>query len=316
MLRRASVRVGFTLIELLVVIAIIAVLIALLLPAIQKVRAAADKMKCQNNMHQIGVALHHFHNDYNTFPAGGWTTAGPGNPAGKYVGWRALSLAYVEQDNVRAKYDVNFHWWEEPNVSLGGTKVAIFMCPTTPDRMAVLSAIAKPPRPAMTFPQALQPTDYEAIMGVQASIGPAYLTAGVNRSVMYRNSAVAIPHIRDGSSNTIMIVECAARPLTFRGRIPRPDLPNDQGQGWVDSEGPFSLDGSNEDGSLQGLGPILTPKAINATNENEPYSFHPQGANFLFADGHVRFIHESIDILLFAALCTRKAGEVLDGIDY
>ena len=107
-----------------------------------------------------------------------------------------------------------------------------------------------------------------------------------------------------------MVVECAARPLVYRGRTLRGDLSNDQGQCWADSEGAFSLDGANEDGSLQGLGPILTPRAINATNENEPYSFHPFGANFLFADGHISFLSDQIGLLEFAALVTRNAGEV------
>ena len=83
--------------------------------------------------------------------------------------------------------------------------------------------------------------------------------------------------------NTILIVECAGRPLIFRQRQPFPALANDQGQGWVDSEAPFSLDGCNDDATLQCLGPILTPRAMNVTNENEPYSFHPGGCNFLLA---------------------------------
>jgi prepilin-type processing-associated H-X9-DG protein len=140
-------------------------------------------------------------------------------------------------------------------------------------------------------------------MGVQATVDPArYATPATNRSAMFRNSAIRLTHITDGTACTILLVECAARPLTFRGRFARPDLPNDQGQGWVDSEGPFSLDGSNDDGSLQGQGPVLTPQAINATNENEPYSFHSGGGNFLFADGHVQFIAETIPLEVFAAL--------------
>lgn len=305
-------RKAFTLIELLVVIAIIAILMALLLPAVQKVRAAADRMHCASNMRQIGIALHNFHNDFRILPASGWTSAGPGNPAGRYVGWRAVLTPYIEQDNIRARYDLGRHWWEAPNVTLGGIIVKIYHCPSTTDRKVVDSAVAKNPRPAMTFDPPLAPTDYEAIMGVQASVNPArYATAGTNRSAMFRNSQVPLSHVYDGTSNTIAIVECAARPLMFRGRVIRPDLPNDQGQGWVDSEGGFSLDGCNEDGSVQGQGPILTPKAINATNDNEPYSFHPNGANNLFLDGHVQFISETIGLEKFAAMCTRKGGETV-----
>ena len=85
---------------------------------------------------------------------------------------------------------------------------------------------------------------------------------------------------------------------------------------YIDSQGAFSLDGSNDDGSEQGLGPARTPRAINATNENEPYSFHAGGANFVFADGHVQFIRESVRLEVFAALCTRAAGEVVGDNDY
>jgi prepilin-type processing-associated H-X9-DG protein len=298
------------LIELLVVIAIIVLLMALLLPAIQKVRAAADKMTCQNHLKQLGIALQHFHGDYGVFPASGWTQAGPGNSAGVYVGWKAVLLPYIEQDTVRTQYSMANHWWVEPNLSLGGTAIKVFTCPSTPERQYLQSAVPKPPRPFITFPQPPAPCDYEAILGCQPCVEPVlYATAGSNRSAMFRNSSISIPQIYDGSSNTILLVECSGRPLVYRGRKPDYSFLNDQGFGWIDSEGGFSLHGANQDGTLLCLGPILTPKAMNATNENEPYSFHPGGGNFLFADGHVSFIRESIELLTFAALVTKKGGE-------
>ena len=303
---------AFTLVELIVVIAIIGVLVALLLPAVQAAREAARRAACQSHLRQLGLALHGFHDSHGIFPASGWTVAGPGNPAGKFVGWRAMVLPYLEQTALHGLYDFDVHWWEGRNLVAAPQPVKIYQCPSVPQRLSVLSAVAKPPRPAMTFPRPLAPTDFEALMGVQATIDSAlYATALSNRSVMFRNSTTRMAEITDGTSLTIVVVECAARPLVYRGRTARFDLSNDQGQGWIDSEGPFSLDGANSDGSLTGQGPSLTPRAMNATNENEPFSFHPGGAHFLFADGHVQFINEGVPLLVYAALCTRGAGEVV-----
>jgi prepilin-type N-terminal cleavage/methylation domain-containing protein/prepilin-type processing-associated H-X9-DG protein len=302
---------AFTLVELLVVVAIIGMLLALLLPAVQAAREASRRTSCQNNLRQLGLALHNFHSVRKVLPASGWTVAGAGNPKGKFVGWRPLILPHIEEAALEQMYDFNVNWWEGSNLSVGLFPLAEFRCPSVPERKEVTAAVAKPPRPALTFSEPLAPTDYEAIMGVQATVNPGrYATPATNRSAMYRNSAIRMTQITDGTANTIVLVECAARPLTFRGRSARPDLANDQGQGWIDSEGPFSLDGSNHDGSQQGQGPALTPVAINATNENEPYSFHTGGANFLYADSHVRFISESIPLEVFAGLCTRAGGEM------
>jgi prepilin-type processing-associated H-X9-DG protein len=162
----------------------------------------------------------------------------------------------------------------------------------------------------LTFAEPLAPTDFEALMGVQPTVNPdLYAKPDANRSVLFRNSTTRAAEITDGSAQTIIVVECSARPLVYRGRTLRLDLSNDQGQGWIDGEGAFSLDGATADGAIQGLGARLTPRAINATNENETYSFHPSGASCLFADGHVAFIAESISLDVFAALSTRAGGE-------
>ena len=120
---------GFTLIELLVVIAIIAILIALMLPAVQSARNSAARVQCQNNLKQVGLALHNFHDVNNVFPASGWTMSGPGNPAGKYVGWRPLILPYIEQANLRKLYDINRHWWEGTNAVIPPTSPKYSMPP-------------------------------------------------------------------------------------------------------------------------------------------------------------------------------------------
>jgi prepilin-type processing-associated H-X9-DG protein len=165
----------------------------------------------------------------------------------------------------------------------------------------------------MIFSLPLAPTDYEAIMGVQpASIDPARYNSANRFSVMYRNSRVRVADVLDGTSQTIAIVECAGRPLVYwRGRA-QGGLDNDQGIGWIDSEGPFSLDGSTSDGSQEGCTPAGgCSYAINKRNNNEPYSFHPRVANALFADGHVAALKDSIALPIMAALCTRAAGEAV-----
>lgn len=309
---------GFTLIELLVVLAIIAVLISLLLPAVQQAREAARRTECKNNLKQIGLALHNFHEVYNVFPASGWTTSGPGNPAGKFVGWRPLILPYLEQTNLQNLYDFKSNWWEGTNPTVAGVQVRVFQCPSTPAHPDVTSAIAKPPRPAMTFPVPVARIDYEAVMGVQpGSIDPVLYNANNRFSIMHRNSRVRFADVTDGTTNTIAVVECAGRPQVYRRRAPLPGATSDQGICWADSEGPFSLDGSNADGSLEGCTPAAgCSYAINKRNDNEPYSFHIGGANFLFADGRVQFISESVNFMTFAALCTRNASEVLGGSEY
>src|SRR5262245_9322169 len=308
---------AFTLIELLVVIAIIAILIGLLLSAVQKIRESANRIKCTNNLKQLGLALHNFHDTHQSFPASGWTQAGPGNPAGKFVGWRPLTLPFIEQENLQKLYDFNNHWWEGTNPVSATMPVLTYQCPSTPQRATVLSAVAKPPRPAMTFAKPIAPSDYEAIMGVQpASINshlPNALYNASNRfSVMSRNSTTRFADVIDGTTSTIMVVECAARPMVFRNRSGVPGLSNDQGIGWADSEGPFSLDGAPSDGSVEGCGPAGgCTYVMNRRNDNEPFSFHSGGANFLFADGRVQFVRESVSLVAFAALCTMNAGEIV-----
>lgn len=310
---------AFTLIELLVVIAIIAILIGLLLPAVQKVREASNRAKCLNNLKQLGLALQGFHDSNHCFPASGWTKAGPGNPSGKYVGWRPLALPFLEQENLRKLYDFDVNWWEGTNPTAAAVPVIVFQCPSVPSRDNIMTAVAKPPRPSMTFANPLAPNDYEAIMGVQpSSVNPHLATplydSGNRYSVMYRNSTTKFAQVTDGSSNTIMLVECSARPRVYRNRRADYSFSNDQGIGWADSEGPFSFDGSNADGTIEGGGPSGGCTYImNRKNDNEPFSFHNDGSNSLFADGHVTFVRESTEVRIFSAMLTKSAGESISG---
>jgi prepilin-type N-terminal cleavage/methylation domain-containing protein/prepilin-type processing-associated H-X9-DG protein len=311
-------RSGFSLVELLVVVAIIAILSALILPAVQKARDSANMTQCRNNLRQLGLALHGFHDAHQVFPASGWTTAGPGNPSGKFVGWRPLILPYIEQENLRKLYDFNSNWWEGTNPTAAAVPVKLFQCPSVTTRAEVTQAIAKSPRPAMTFASPVAPADYEAIMGVQpASIDPVLYNSKNRFSIMSRNSRTRMLDVLDGTSNTIGVVECAARPLVFRLRVPQTTIANDQGICWADSDGPFSLDGASADGTQEGCTPANgCIFGMNRKNDNEPFSFHPGGANFLFVDGRVQFLRESIPLATLAALCTMAAGEPADPVAY
>lgn len=293
-----------------VVLAVIGILIGLLLPAVQAAREAARRIHCQNNLRQTGLSLLNFESVHRVFPASGWTKPGPGNPSGSYLSWRVMCLGFVEQLNAAAQYDKRQHWWIATNLEAGKFAVATFACPSTPNGHPVLSAIAKPPRPSLLLSQPLFSSDYEAVMGVNTLIASTKYDANNRFSVMHRNSTTKFAQILDGSSNTVMVLETAARPSVYRRGGRRAELANDQGIGWIDSESAYTLDGASADGSREGCGPDSgCSVAINARNDNEPYSFHAGGANGLFADGHVAFESESVALLVLAAECTRAAGE-------
>lgn len=310
-----SSRAGATLVEMLVVMAIIGILVGLIAPAVQGARESARRIECSNNLRQIGMALHHFESAHKRFPPSGWTKAGPGHPSGTYVGWRALTLPFVEQSNTEKLVDYQRHWWEGTNATVAAVQVKVFQCPSVPQRVEVLSAVAKPPRPALNFSNPIAPSDYEAIMGVQpASINPHLPSPVYNASnrfsVLYRNSTTKFAEVVDGTPSTITIVECGGRPSVYRKRTLQSHLTNDQGIGWADSEGPFSLDGSSSDGNREGCGKSSgCTVAMNAKNDNEPFSFHTGGSSAVFADAHVAFLSQAIDLRVMAALCTKDAQE-------
>lgn len=308
---------GFTLVELLVVIAILGILIGLLLPAVQSARESARRASCQSNDRQLGLAVLNFESAHKVFPASGWTQAGPGNPYGTYMSWRTVILPQLEQTNVRNLYDMQQHWWQGNNLAVAGIPIGIYVCPSTPTQPPVLSAIAKSPRPALTLNLPLARADYEAIQGVQPnSIDPILYDASNRFSVMHRNSTNRFSSILDGSSMTVMVVEAAGRPTVYRRQRPIASASNDQGIGWIDSEGAFSLDGASSDGQREGCRTANgCSVAMNARNNNEPFSFHAGGSHGLFADGHVSFLSESISLSVMAALCTRAAADPIGTAD-
>jgi prepilin-type N-terminal cleavage/methylation domain-containing protein/prepilin-type processing-associated H-X9-DG protein len=317
---------GFTLIELLVVIAIIAVLIGLLLPAVQKVREAAQRTQCQNNMKQIGLALHNYHDANSSFPAAWKYTPQPTlTPKAVVHGWAIYVLPYLEQSALYQRYDFTKSLYDDPNASVIQTQLSVFQCPATPDQNRVESIpVPKdvggslPGIPAGVLKAAA--TDYSVTTGILGRgwdiiVGPNPPATGDRDGVLAATgppySYTRVTDVTDGTSNTIMIGEVAGRSTIYQGRTPLPPPNITEGGGWGD---PFNgenwLAGSLFDGTdPAGAGPCI----INCTNKTgrNLYSFHSSGVNVVLADGSVRHISASITPKIVAFMVTKKKGEVI-----
>jgi prepilin-type N-terminal cleavage/methylation domain-containing protein/prepilin-type processing-associated H-X9-DG protein len=290
--RHSQTRAGFTLIELLVVIAIIGILVGLLVPAVQKVREAANRMTCSNNLKQLGLALHHYHDTNDHFPA----AALRGVP--ETQSWVPSVLPYIEQQPLANLYQFNLSWLDPANQPAVATPLKIFQCPSTPGES----------RFDTTFPAGPACGDYNATTGVSAILIQVGLipTRIDVRGVLVRNDWTRFANITDGTSTTILLGEDAGRPQLWNAGSPVLDG-YIWGGGWADSHGPFAVSGSSTDGSIARGGPC----GINCTNATEFYAFHPAGANAAFADGSVRLLPASININVLAALTTRSGGELV-----
>ncbi len=318
-----STRRGFTLIELLVVIAIIATLMALLLPAIQKVREAANKMRCQSNIRQLSIAMHNYHNDHNHFPTGGQRSFG------YLIGWAGRLFPYLEEGNRRSAIDQittnaldRIQPWRLDTAPHNGTNplflnpVSLFVCPSSelgnlsPDIniYQATPAINAYRQGALHYRANGGAVNAGFIQGVQNSSPQPhrdYTTSGV----IYPESQVRIPDIFDGSSNTFLLGECSSaqgwnlgskswggiQPWTwgyyYYGTPPGPN------------HGYLMLDNKYIQYPIGYSGRFLT--------NNTPFrSAHVgRGANFVFADGSVKFLPPTTDLNLLRALATRAGRE-------
>jgi prepilin-type N-terminal cleavage/methylation domain-containing protein/prepilin-type processing-associated H-X9-DG protein len=305
---RRLVRCGFTLIELLVVIAIIAILIGLLLPAVQKVREAAARTQCQNNLKQFGLAFHNYESNYGHFPQ-----SRPLDNVGNRMAWTILVLDYVEQGNLARLYDKNVAWHSGPNAVMGQQRIPLFMCPSAPGFPRRAAAGTKTAIDGLT----MGPLDYIVMHRLRHRF---YTANGLTNpggtidhdGALALNSPTRIQSITDGTSNTMMVMEDGGRPNWFvLGRDQNSLLPRPEGFGWTDPDGASgSMDGTD---ALTGAinGSSGTGRCImNCNNDSEPYSFHINGMNVCMADGSVRFLRSSISAATFAALSTINAGDI------
>jgi len=316
-----SARRGFTLLELLVVIAIIAVLIALLLPAVQKVREAANRMACANNLRQLGLACHSYHDVHKKLPPG---AVGPFAALPQFAGLKSHGLGtyllpYVEQEALYRKYFWEVSWSDPPNQPVVNTPLRIWQCPSAEaNRIQDGSLITVTPPPGILFNGTAACGDYAGMSRVDAELARRGLIdppsgprdeQGYYEGVFRVNHTTRLADIQDGASNTIMMAECAGRPQLWHGRKPVPNV-------WL-TGGPWASRsllwgrGATGDGTA-----FYGTCAINCTNDREVYSFHPGGANVVFADGHLQFLGANIDIRVFARLATRAGGEIVSDGDF
>ncbi len=290
-------RAGFTLIELLVVIAIIAILIGLLLPAVQQVREAAARMKCSNNLKQIGLGLHNFHDTTGSFPPActggtfGTITAPTGQ--GGSIGYAVYILPYVEQDALFQKMNPAVAYTTAPNDAYLFTRLAGYLCPSGEVEdtgnvagkgqhyPAVLGAKGTNPQSGAAYPLV---TTLTTIHGGVATNG-----------ILSLQSRTKLTGITDGASNTLMVGE-----MSFKtANCYRP-----WGRGW-DSEATPA--GKNV------LNPInSTPyDGANGFNDVSFGSPHTRGCNFVLGDGSVRFVSQTIAMANYLAAASRDGGESL-----
>lgn len=315
---KKSSRSAFTLVELLVVIAIIGVLVALLLPAVQAAREAARRTQCSNNLKQLGLAAHNFHDTTNKLPSsirpGGLTTA-------PRIAGLTLLLPFIEQKNSYDKYDQTKNWFDPINLPVTSITVPPYNCPSTAQDKKRLDGVPE----NSPWTGVVTTTDYSPTIGVDARLVSSSLVDQAGEGMLPKNGEPRMADVTDGLSNTLMYAESAGRPTVYRkGHKKFGSLPNDRvnAGGWSRPASDFSLDGSTLDGAT-----LPGPCPINCTNGEaigtafphpyygtegtaEAYSFHPAGINVAMGDGSVRFIAQNINIRDFARLITRAGGEV------
>jgi prepilin-type N-terminal cleavage/methylation domain-containing protein len=298
---------GFTLIELLVVIAIIGILIGLLLPAVQKVRESASRTQCINNLKQIGLALHGYHDRLGTFPPGYQTAVAANNAdLGPGWGWAAFLLDDVEQGNLKNQIRFNLQISDPANAGPRTTTVRLYVCPSEP-LTGTFTVIDANGNPVCDVARA----NYTAMNGVLGVTSDAW----DNNGAFIRNTTFRFADVTDGLSTTLFVGErCTNMASTTwtgavtGGVVPAQRYPNPAAQ-LANAEGPPALVLSH--GSRYHI-----PNDQLVFDADATSSFHTGGVNFLSGDGSVAFIQASINGIVYEALLTRAGGEVVDGSAY
>jgi len=292
-MRRSQSRGAFTLIELLVVIAIIAILIGLLLPAVQQVRAAAARTQCSNNIHQLSMAcINYAGENKGKLPA--CESFAPADTL-----WTALILDRIDQVPLAKKYRYDLNWYDPANVPLYASQPSVFTCPAVPGgRLGISHAYGL--------------LDYTPIY----DIDPGLIATGLlapwsgkpDGPMKWDPFPRGLTQIGDGASTTILLAEDAGRPELWQAGKLAGELPDIGGWG---GNHLINLDGASQDGTT-----IWGPCGVNCTNIHEIYSFHRGGAMIAFADGHVIFLNQNVSIKTLAAMVTSNGGDIVNESEF
>ncbi|NNE00455.1 MAG: DUF1559 domain-containing protein [Pirellulaceae bacterium] len=302
---QSSRRTAFTLVELLVVIAIIGILIGLLMPGVQAAREAARNVQCKNNLHQLGLAFHMYHDTYRRLP----TNARGHN-------WTSRILPYVEQSALYESIDFEYSWSHVKNKDAVNKRLSVLLCPS--------SRISSVDWVYLSGGRKAGPCDYAPTTFVSRRLVTAgYVQPRSNyQGLLWRNNdrKRSFRNALDGLSNTLLLAEDTTRPEFWTGPKLGPSfLPSTggnlgvsngvvRGAAWADPVNTIPMHGFTQDGLLS-----PGPCPINCTNNNEMFSMHyADGVNVVLADGSVRFLVDTTDIDIVASLITVHGGEIVD----
>lgn len=330
-------RIGFTLIELLVVIAIIAVLVGLLVPAVQNVREAASRLSCQNNLKQHGLALHNYEGTFGRFPTGGqgrnlagtanvfWTDkflieATPTPIVGQIShSLQTKLLPYLEQDNVLRLMNLDYAYNDPAfpgNQQAARSVIKSFICPSVGNRNgnqdALGFAYTDYSSPATAMINASTPANME-LTATGGLLNPVW---GGPRLLCALNGSTprAANQITDGTSNTIAICEMGGRSDAMPFSLGTINTFNPNGRrfwAWAEPDNAFNVDQLINNNATPRGGPATCPwTRLNCGPNEEMFTFHSGGANVVLCDGSVRFLRDSLDGAALRALLTVDGGEV------
>jgi prepilin-type N-terminal cleavage/methylation domain-containing protein len=286
-----SARSAFTLIELLVVIAIIGILIALLVPAVQKVREAAARTQCANNLKQLGLALHNYHDVYKHFPAPRGTHIAPTYEFTEFRGWMCEILPYIEENNLaRQMYTNPWYVGFFANYTM---PVQMYLCPSDPRNLLNVPS----GNGAMT--------SYVGVTGSDTDVNRQF-NGPTNGIFNVSSPGIRLTDITDGTSNTLMLGERPPAADLFLGWWGASDYDNFLSTRQLYGD-PFNSGGC----VLPGL---FGPGSLNGPcdgDSNHFWSFHTGGANWLLGDASVHFLPYSASALTLP-MASRNGGEIVD----